>query len=171
LKPSDKLIINYPITAIGARPPSETKYPAPLHATAFSRPPGLGTDAETSVENPPEIAVKYVKRILTGATGFESVEEGVYEITIQVNNKGEAGLENVSAEHWIPPDFEFVEYTPKRLVMEEEETPDGKKVKFMIPRMIKGAGETIVYRVKGKPGAHYKQTEARFKVLGAQRKE
>jgi hypothetical protein len=171
LKPKDRLVVSYPITAIGARPPSETRYPAPLHATAFSRPPGLGTDTETSRDEPPEILVKYVKRVLTGATGFESVEEGVYEVTIQVNNKGEAALENVLVEHWVPPDFEFLDYTPKRLVMEEEEAAEGKKVKFTIPKMNKGAGETITYRVKGRPGAEYKQTEAKFKVLGPRKSE
>jgi uncharacterized repeat protein (TIGR01451 family) len=170
LKPGDKLTVDYPLTAVGARPPSETKYPAPLHVTAFCHPAGLGTDA-TTPPNAPEIVVKYVKRILTGATGFESVEAGEYEVTIQVNNKGEAALENVVVEHLIPPDFEFVEYSPKRLVMEEEEAGDGKKVKFTIPRMNKGAGETITYRVKGKPDAHYKQTEAKFKVLGPLKKE
>jgi hypothetical protein len=170
LKPGDKLIVNYPITAIGARPPSETKYPAPLHVTAFSRPAGLGTDA-TTPPNAPEIVVKYVKRVLTGGTGFESVEAGVYEVTIRVNNKGEGALENVVVEHWIPPDFEFVEYSPKRLVMEEEGAADGRKVKFTIPKMNKGAGETITYRVKGKQDAHYKQTEAKFRVLGPLKKE
>jgi hypothetical protein len=170
LKPGDKLTVNYPIVAIGARPPSETKYPAPLHVTAFCRPAGLGTDA-TTPPNAPEIVVKYVKRVLTGATGFESVEAGLYEITIQVNNKGEGALENVVVEHMIPPDFEFVEYGPKRLVMEEEEAGDGKKVKFTIPKMNKGAGETITYRVKGRPDAHYKQTEAKFRVLGPLKKE
>ena len=170
LKPGDKLTVDYPLAAIGARPPSETKYPAPLHVTAFCHPAGLGTDA-TTPPNAPEIVVKYVKRVLTGATGFESVEAGEYEITIQVNNKGEAALENVVVEHLIPPDFEFVEYSPKRLVMEEEEGGDGKKVKFTISRMNKGAGETITYRVKGRPDAHYKQTEAKFKVLGPLKKE
>lgn len=166
LKTKDTVAVSYPITAIGARPPSETKYPAPLHVTAFCRPAGTGTDAETSAEEPPEIVVKYVKRVLTGSTGSESVEEGVYEVTIQVNNKGEAALENVQVEHWVPPDFEFLEYTPKRLVMEEEEAAEGKKVKFTIPKMNKGAGETITYRVKGRPGVEYKQTEAKFRVLG-----
>jgi hypothetical protein len=170
LKPGDKLVVDYPVTAIGARPPSETRYPAPLHVTAFCRPAGLGTDA-TTPPNAPEIVVKYVKRVLTGATGFESVESGVYEITIQVNNKGEAALENVVAEHWIPPDFEFVEYSPKRLVLEEEEAADGKKIKFTIPKMNKGAGETITYRVKGRQDAEYKQTEAKFRVIGPQKKE
>ncbi|WXG42557.1 MAG: hypothetical protein WED04_00360 [Promethearchaeati archaeon SRVP18_Atabeyarchaeia-1] len=170
LPPGDKLIVEYPITAVGARPPSETKYPAPLHVTAFCRPPGLGTDS-TTPPNTPEIVVKYVKRVLTGGTGFESVEAGVYEITIQVNNKGEAALENVAVEHWIPPDFEFVEYSPKRIVMEEEEAADGRKVKFIIPRMNKGAGETITYRVKGRQDAHYSQTEAKFRVLGPHKKE
>jgi hypothetical protein len=170
LKPKERLTVEYPITAIGARPPSETKYPAPLHVTAFCHPSGLGTDA-TTPPNAPEIVVKYVKRVLTGATGFESVEAGVYEITIQVNNKGEAALENVVAEHWIPPDFEFVEYSPKRLVMEVEEDTEGKKVKFTIPRMNRGAGETITYRIKGRPDAEYKQTEAKFRVIGPHRKE
>nr|MDO8097883.1 hypothetical protein [Candidatus Njordarchaeota archaeon] len=171
LKPKDKLTVSYPIVAIGARPPSETRYPAPLHVTAFGRPPGLGTDAETPRDEPPEIVIKYVKRVLTGATGFESIEEGVYEVVIQVNNKGEAALENVLVEHWIPPDFEFLEYTPKRLVMEEEEAAEGKKVKFTIPKMNKGAGETITYRVKGRPGVEYKQTEAKFRVLGPRKSE
>jgi hypothetical protein len=170
-KPGDKLIAIYPVVAIGARPPSETRYPAPLHATAFCRPPGLGTDAETSQEKPSEIVVKYVKRVLTGATGFESVEPGVYEITIQATNKGEGALENVVVEHWIPPEFEFVEYSPKRLVMEEEDANEGKKVKFTIVKMNKGEGETIIYRVKGKPDAEYKQTEAKFRVLGPHKKE
>nr|MDO8135108.1 hypothetical protein [Candidatus Njordarchaeum guaymaensis] len=171
LKPKDKLSVSYPITAIGARPPSETKYPAPLHVTAFCRPPGLGTDADTPSDKPPEILVKYLKRVLTGATGFESVEEGVYEVTIQVNNKGEAVLENILVEHLVPPDFEFFDYSPKRLVMGEEEATEGKKVKFTIPKMNKGAGETITYRVKGRPGAEYKQTEARFRVLGPKKTE
>jgi uncharacterized repeat protein (TIGR01451 family) len=170
-KPGDKLIAVYPIVAIGARPPTETKYPAQLHVTAFCRPPGLGTDSETSSEKPPEIVVKYVKRVLTGATGFESVEPGVYEITIQATNKGEGTLENVVVEHLIPPEFEFVEYSPKRLVMEEEGAAEGKKVRFTIAKMNKGAGETIIYRIKGKPDAEYKQSEAKFKVLGPHKKE
>jgi uncharacterized repeat protein (TIGR01451 family) len=108
---------------------------------------------------------------LTGATGFESVEPGVYEITIQATNKGEGALENVEVEHMIPPDFEFVEYSPKRLVMDEENSSEGKKVKFTIAKMNKGAGETIIYRIKGKPDAEYKQSEAKFRVLGPHKKE
>jgi uncharacterized repeat protein (TIGR01451 family) len=170
-KPGDKLIAVYPVVAIGARPPNETRYPAPLHVTAFCRPPGLGTDSVTPSEKPPEIVVKYVKRVLTGATGFESVEPGVYEITIQATNRGEGALENVVVEHLIPPEFGFVEYSPKRLVMEEEDAPEGKKVKFTIVKMNKGAGETIIYRIRGKPDAEYKQTEAKFRVLGPHKKE
>jgi hypothetical protein len=170
-KSEDKLISVYPVVAIGARPPTETKYPAPLHVTAFCRPPGLGTDSATSPDEPPEIVVKYIKRVLTGATGFESVEPGVYEITIQATNKGEGALENVIVEHLIPPEFEFVEYSPKRLVMEEENASDGKKVRFTIAKMNKGAGETIIYRIRGKPDAEYKQTEAKFRVLGPHKKE
>ena len=109
--PDKKIIVSYPLKARNPRPTTETKYMTPVKIEINS--PVEGKFFVKSPDEEPEIKIKYVKRKLKTLKSIKpGLTEGVFSISVRIQNKGDVELENLLVKDIIPSGFSLSEFTP-----------------------------------------------------------
>ena len=106
--PNKTLLISYPFKARNPRPPTETRYLAPVEIKVNSQIRGDYFIIQPEVE--PEIKVRYVARKLKTLKSIKpGLSEGEFSISVRIQNKGEVELENILIKEKLPNGFDLTE--------------------------------------------------------------
>lgn len=147
-KPSNKLIVKYPLMARNPQPSGE--YDTPIQTTAYTLPRGPGF--EKSTDGVPRIGITYVKRKLKTAKSISpSGVEGVFKISVKITNKGGVELQNLTVKEAIPPGFKAEDFKPEEYVPEFKEGPQGENSELVwkIPILNPGSVLKLGYNCEG----------------------
>ena len=159
--PSKTLLISYPFKARNPRPPTETKYPAPVEIKVNSQIRGEYYVIQPEIE--PEIKVKYVARKLKTLKSIKpGLSEGEFSISVRIQNKGDVELENILIKEKLPSGFELTEINIDSYKVLEIE---GYKVIEVTLEELKGNdSKTLNYSCSGQ--GEYPRYEPEVIVLG-----
>ena len=159
--PSKTLLISYPFKARNPRPPTETKYPAPVQIKVNSQIRGEYYVIQPEIE--PEIKVKYVARKLKTLKSIKpGLSEGEFSISVRIQNKGDVELENILIKEKLPSGFELTEINIDSYKVLEIE---GYKVIEVTLEELKGNdSKTLNYSCSGQ--GEYPRYEPEVIVLG-----
>ncbi|MFX1327184.1 MAG: hypothetical protein ACFE91_03445 [Promethearchaeota archaeon] len=163
-RPNKKLIVSYPLLTRNARPPSETRYIAPLKIELNS--PVEGKSLLRVPDAEPELKVRYVKRKLKTLKSIKpGLNEGEFSIFVRVQNKGDVELENLIIKDLIPSGFSLTEFTPPPRATHEV-VPIGaeSELQIKIPEIKGGYSLNINYNCSGT--GNYPRSEPQVVVLG-----
>jgi hypothetical protein len=160
-EPNKMLLISYPFKARNPRPPTETKYLAPVQLKVNSPIQGEYYIIQPEIE--PEIKVKYVARKLKTLKSIKpGLSEGEFSISVRIQNKGDVELENILIKEKLPKGFELTEININSYDVLEIE---GYKVIQIKLQELKGNdSKTLNYNCSGK--GDYPRYEPEVVVLG-----
>jgi len=159
-----QMIISYPLLARNPRPPTETKYMAPVKIEINS--PLEGKFFIKTPEQVPELKVKYVKRKLKTLKSIKpGLSEGEFSIGVRVQNKGDVELENVLVKDIIPTGFSLTEFTPPPSTTHEiVQVGELSELHVKVTEISGGASVSINYNCSGL--GDYPRSEPVIVVLG-----
>jgi hypothetical protein len=157
-----KLIVKYPLLAKNPKP--EDKYNTPVKIKINSKVPGNFFENKPPEE--PEIKIKYVKRKLKTLKSIRpGLNEGEFDISIRVRNKGNVELENIIVKDKIPAGFSFSEYNPPEgITYEVTQEGDESVLNVKIPELPGKESLSIKYICSGE--GDYPRYEPQVVVKG-----
>ena len=145
-KPNTKLKYSYPIKA--KNPTPETKYltPIEIHVNSANK----GSFYVKSPELEPEIKIKYVKRKLKTLKSIRpGINEGEFDISLRVQNKGNVELENLVVKDQIPEGFNLTDLYPKDLDYEVNQEGGKSELNIKIRELSAQEAVSIKYICAG----------------------
>ncbi|MHA1584456.1 MAG: hypothetical protein ACTSVU_06980 [Promethearchaeota archaeon] len=148
-QPGCKMIIEYPIIARNPQP--GVLYESPLESISYTLPRGSGFPDKT--DKMPVIGINYVKRkIKTGKSISPSGQEGVFNVTVKINNKGGVELQNITLIENIPNGFTPSDIKPENISFEFKEgaEQENSQLIWKIPMINPSESIKIKYSVEGK---------------------
>ncbi|TFF85328.1 MAG: hypothetical protein EU518_01385, partial [Promethearchaeota archaeon] len=160
-KPNTKLKYSYPIKA--KNPTPETKYltPIEIHVNSANK----GSFYIKSPELEPEIKIKYVKRKLKTLKSIRpGINEGEFDISVRVQNKGNVELENLVVKDQIPDGFNLTDLNPKDLDYEVNQEGGKSELNIKIRELSAQEAVSIKYICAG--SGEYPRTEPQVIVKG-----
>ena len=162
--PDKKMIVSYPLKARNPRPPTETKYMTPVKIEINS--PVEGKFFVLSPDEEPEIKVKYVKRKLKTLKSIKpGLTEGVFSISVRIQNKGDVELENLLVKDIIPTGFSLTEFNPPAGATHKvESVGDKSELHINFAEIRGGSSVSINYDCTG--SGEYPRSEPKVLVLG-----
>jgi hypothetical protein len=162
--PGKTLVISYPLLARNPRPPTETKYMAPVKIDINC--PVEGKDFIKTPAEEPELKVRYVKRKLKTLKSIKpGFSEGEFSIGVRVQNKGDVELENVLVKDIIPTGFSLTEFTPPEGATHEvAQVGDLSELHVKVAEIKGGSSVNINYNCSGT--GDYPRSEPVIIVLG-----
>ncbi|MFX1295130.1 MAG: hypothetical protein ACFFD2_09805 [Promethearchaeota archaeon] len=145
LQPEEEIMVTYPLKSYDPKP--KIQYPCPLEVIANVYPPGPPI-------KPPifetEINIKYVRRRISAKKGqTPGSEPGEYIIPIIFENKGEVLIENITLKDIVPLNFSLLDWNPKDMVPERQETERGTILIWKIDSAEPGKLIKFSYTIKG----------------------
>lgn len=159
--PNKTFKYNYPLRAKNPKP--ETKYPTPIEIKVYSL--KKGNPFIKSPEKEPEIGIKYVKRKLKSLKSIRpGINEGEFDITLRIQNKGNVELENLMVKDQLPQGFNLTNFTPKEL--DYEVIQEGGNSELMIKINQISAQDAISIRYTCAGSGDYPRTEPQVIVKG-----
>ncbi|MGV9199838.1 MAG: hypothetical protein ACOC4M_13595, partial [Promethearchaeia archaeon] len=162
LLPDTKLRVRYPLLAKNPKP--EESYKTPVKIKINSKVAGNFFENQPSEE--PEIKIKYVKRKLKTLKSIRpGLNEGEFDISIRVRNKGKVELENILVKDKIPSGFSLSEYNPPEGISYEVTQEEDKSVlNVRIPELAGKDSLNIKYTCGGE--GDYPRYEPQVVVKG-----
>jgi len=162
--PDKKMTVSYPLKARNPRPPTETKYMTPVKIEINS--PVEGKFFIRSPDEEPEIKVKYVKRKLKTLKSIKpGLTEGVFSISVRIQNKGDVELENLLVKDIIPTGFSLTEFTPPAGATHKViSVGDKSELQINFAEIRGGSSVSINYDCTG--SGEYPRSEPKIIVLG-----
>ena len=157
-----KLLVTYPLLAKNPKP--EVKYNTPVKININSK--VRGNYFENKPPEEPEIKIKYVKRKLKTLKSIRpGLNEGEFDISIRVRNKGNVELENILVKDKIPSGFSLSEYNPPEGISYEVKNEDDKSVLTVKIPELKGKDSLSIKYTCGGEG-DYPRYEPQIVVKG-----
>ncbi|HUY01369.1 MAG TPA: hypothetical protein VMV49_17540 [Candidatus Deferrimicrobium sp.] len=145
LQPNEQLLVTYPMQAWDPKP--KVQYLCPLDVSANVAPPGPPVKVPTCVK---EVEVKYVRRRIRAYKGqTPGAEPGEFIIPIVFENKGEVVIEKIILKDIIPHNFSLLDWNPKDLKPEMQETAKGTQLIWKISKADPGEKIQFSYTIKG----------------------
>jgi uncharacterized repeat protein (TIGR01451 family) len=159
--PSNILKYTYPMRAKNPKP--EVKYPTPIEVKINSAKKGDHYIKSPATE--PEIKIKYVKRKLKTLKSIRpGINEGEFDISVRIQNKGNVELENIVVRDQIPEGFSLTDFTPKDL--DYEVIQQGGDSELIIRIREISAQEAVSIRYTCAGTGDYPRTEPQVVVKG-----
>lgn len=159
--PNNILKYKYPMRAKNPKP--EVKYPTPIEIRINSA--KKGDHYVKSPETEPEIKIKYVKRKLKTLKSIRpGINEGEFDISVRIQNKGNVELENIVVRDQIPEGFTLTDFTPKDL--DYEVIQQGGDSELIIQIREISAQEAVSIRYTCAGSGDYPRTEPQVVVKG-----
>lgn len=144
-QPGEQILLTYPLTASDPKP--DTEYPCPLDVAANVAPPGPSVKSPTIDA---KIEVKYVRRRIRAIKGqTPGAEAGQYIIPIVFENKGEVLIENITIKDIIPSNFQLLDYEPKDMKPQIEESERGTVLTWNLDKCDPGEKVEFNYTIQG----------------------
>ncbi len=160
-KPTAELKMSYPLLAKNPKPETQYKTPVEIRVNCIV----IGEDFVKSPEVEPEIKIKYVKRKLKTLKSIKpGINEGEFDITVRIQNKGDVELENLEVIDQIPEGFQLVDFNPKELKYEVVEEGTQKLLNIQIIEL--SGQETISVQYTCAGTGDYPRTEPKVQVKG-----
>ncbi|MHA1804510.1 MAG: hypothetical protein ACTSU4_08235 [Promethearchaeota archaeon] len=160
LPPNSQLLMTYPLKAKNPKP--ESRYNTPVVIKANS--PVKGKEFVISPPEEPVIGIKYVKRRLKTLKSIKpSINEGEFDISIRLQNKGEIELENIVVRDVIPAGFTLTE-TKFEFPYEMTETEGVKELEIKIKELQGNETINLHYTCAGQ--GEYPRSEPNVVVKG-----
>ncbi|MHA1726655.1 MAG: hypothetical protein ACTSXH_17760 [Promethearchaeota archaeon] len=160
LPPNAQLLMTYPLKAKNPKP--EVRYNTPVVIKANS--PIKGKEFVISPPEEPVIGIKYVKRRLKTLKSIKpGINEGEFDITIRLQNKGEIELENIVVRDVIPAGFTLTE-TGFNFPYDVMETGTMKEIVINIKELQGNESINIKYTCSGQ--GEYPRAEPNVIVKG-----
>ncbi|MFO8018126.1 MAG: hypothetical protein R6U96_05785 [Promethearchaeia archaeon] len=162
LVPNTKFRVKYPLLAKNPKP--EEKYKTPVKIKINSEASGNFFDKTPSEEL--EIKTKYVKRKFKTLKSIRpGLNEGEFDISIRVRNKGDVELENILVKDKIPSGFSLSEYTPPEgITYDVIQETDHSVLTVRIPELKGNNSLNIKYSCAGE--GNYPRYEPKVMVKG-----
>ncbi|MBY9006004.1 MAG: hypothetical protein KGD63_04535 [Candidatus Lokiarchaeota archaeon] len=160
-QPNTEIKMSYPLLAKNPKPETQYKTPVEIQINCSIR----GEAFVISPEIEPEIKIKYVKRKLKTLKSIKpGINEGEFDITVRIQNKGDVELENVEVKDRIPEGFQLTDFNPKELKYEVIEQGVEKLLDIQIVELSGQEAISIQYSCAG--SADYPRTEPKVIVRG-----
>ncbi len=160
LPPNSQLLMTYPLKAKNPKP--ESRYNTPVVIKANS--PVKGKEFVISPPEEPVIGIKYVKRRLKTLKSIKpGINEGEFDISIRLQNKGEIELENIVVRDVIPAGFTLTE-TKFEFPYEMTETEGVKELEIKIKELQGNETINLHYTCAGQ--GEYPRSEPNVVVKG-----
>ncbi|MBD3196355.1 MAG: hypothetical protein GF317_14955 [Candidatus Lokiarchaeota archaeon] len=159
--PNAELVMKYPLLAKNPKP--ETQYPTPIEIKANTL--VSGADFIKKPDEEPEVQIKYVKRKLKTLKSIRpGINEGEFDISVRIQNKGSVELENLVVKDQIPEGFSLTEFNPKELGYEVIKEGDKSLLTVKIDQIDGKQKVSIKYSCAG--DGEYPRTEPQVIVKG-----
>ncbi len=160
LPSNSQLLMTYPLKAKNPKP--ESRYNTPVVIKANS--PVKGKEFVISPPEEPVIGIKYVKRRLKTLKSIKpGINEGEFDISIRLQNKGEIELENIVVRDVIPAGFTLTE-TKFEFPYEMTETEGVKELEIKIKELQGNETINLHYTCAGQ--GEYPRSEPNVVVKG-----
>ena len=145
-QPGEQILVTYPLTASDPKP--DIEYPCPLSIMANVTPPLPGSPVKAAFDT--KIEIKYVRRRIRAIKGQKPGEEaGQYIIPIEFENKGEVLIENITIKDIIPTNFQLLDYEPKDMKPDIEESERGTILIWKLDKCDPGEKVEFNYTIQG----------------------
>ena len=155
-KPGDVMIVTYPIGSM--KPSADVVFKSDVLYQANTLPAGKPLEVRPEVI---EIPVAHIRRKFRKGKEIKALAgEGVYEITLFVENTGEYNLENMSVIDKVPDAFQYTDFKPKEpeIVDLEGENVLSWKIEVLEP----GKEWSVSYKITGQ--GEYAASDAQFSL-------
>ncbi len=160
-KPNTEIKMSYPLLAKNPKPETQYKTPVEIQTNCSIR----GDAFVISPEIEPEIKIKYVKRKLKTLKSIKpGINEGEFDITVRIQNKGDVELENVEVKDQIPEGFQLTDFNPKDIKYEVVDQGTEKLLDIHIIELPGQEAISIQYSCEG--SGDYPRKEPKVIVRG-----
>ena len=160
-KPNTELKMSYPLLAKNPKPETQYKTPIEIQVNCVVK----GEYFVKTPEVEPEIKIKYVKRKLKTLKSIKpGINEGEFDITLRIQNKGDVELENMEVKDLIPDGFQLVDFNPKEIKYEVIGAGAEKLLDIQIVELSGQEAISIQYSCAGT--GDYPRTEPKVIVRG-----
>ncbi|MFX1239303.1 MAG: hypothetical protein ACFE8P_16505, partial [Promethearchaeota archaeon] len=162
LPPQSSLVMSYPLLAKNPKP--EVRYNTPVQVLVNT--PRKGAELLRKPPEEPVVQIKYIQRKLKTLKSIKpGINEGEFNITVRVQNKGDVELENLVIKDKIPPGFSLTEFHPPAGTTHVKEAVEAESELQLKMELLKG-NETLIINYKCTGSGDYPRSEPIVNVLG-----
>ncbi|MBN1801810.1 MAG: hypothetical protein JW891_09910 [Candidatus Lokiarchaeota archaeon] len=162
LPPQSSLLVSYPLLAKNPKP--EVRYNTPVQIMVNT--PRKGAELLVKPPEEPVVQIKYIQRKLKTLKSIKpGINEGEFNITVRVQNKGDVELENLLIKDKIPAGFSLTEFHPPAGTTHVREAVEAESELQLTMELLKG-NETLIINYKCTGSGDYPRSEPIVNVLG-----